>query len=92
VRVALGAQHWHVVRLVAARSLLLAGLGVAAGLTASFAVSEAVRSALFGVSPHDPFTYFWVAGGFLALAIAAATLPTLRALRIDPVRVIRAEC
>jgi ABC-type lipoprotein release transport system permease subunit len=43
------------------------------------------------VSPHDPITYVSVATGFVALSIAAATLPTLSALRIDPVRVIRAE-
>jgi ABC-type lipoprotein release transport system permease subunit len=36
-------------------------------------------------------TYVSVAAGFLALTIAAGTVPTLRALRIDPARVIRAE-
>jgi putative ABC transport system permease protein len=92
VRVALGARHWDIVRMVAGRTLLLVAVGVAAGLAASFVLSEGVRSALFGVSPHDPTTYFWVAVGFLALAIAAGSVPTLRALRIDPVRVIRAEC
>lgn len=92
VRVALGAKHWHVVRTVAGRTLGLVGAGVAAGLAASVALSGALRTALFGVSPYDPVTYFSVAVGFLALAIAAGTLPTLRALRIDPVRVIRAEC
>jgi ABC-type antimicrobial peptide transport system permease subunit len=51
-----------------------------------------VRSALFGVTPHDPITYGWVAGGFLLLTLAAGAVPTLRALRIDPVLVIRAEC
>jgi predicted permease len=92
VRVALGAKHWDVVRAVAGRTLVLVGVGVAAGLAASFALTDTLRSALFGVSPHDPFTYLSVALGFLALAVAAGTLPTLRALRIDPVRVIRAEC
>jgi ABC-type antimicrobial peptide transport system permease subunit len=92
VRVALGAKHWHLVRMVAGRTLLLTGLGFVAGLAASAAMGDILRSTLFGVSPHDPGTYVWVAGGFLALAVAAATLPTLGALRIDPVRVIRAEC
>ena len=36
-------------------------------------------------------TYLSVAVAFLVVSIAAGTLPTLRALRIDPVRVIRAE-
>jgi predicted permease len=91
VRVALGAKHWDVVRTVAGRTLLLAAVGVGAGLAASLALSGAVRSALFGVSSQDPVTYAAVAAGSLALAAAAAIFPTLRALRIDPVRVIRAE-
>jgi len=91
VRVALGARHWDVVRTVAGRTLLLVSLGIGAGLVASRALSDALRTVLFGVSPHDSVTYVSVAAGFLAVAIAAATLPTLRALRIDPVRVIRAE-
>lgn len=91
VRVALGAKHWDIVRTVAGRTLFLVGVGIAAGIAASFALSEAVRSSLFGVSPHDSVTYVSVAAGFLALSIAAGTLPTFRALRIDPVHVIRAE-
>jgi predicted permease len=92
VRVALGARHWDIVRMVVGRALLLAGVGVAAGFAASLALGGVVRSALFGVTPHDPITYGWVAGGFLLLTLAAGAVPTLRALRIDPVLVIRAEC
>jgi ABC-type antimicrobial peptide transport system permease subunit len=91
VRVALGAKHWDVVRTVAARTLQLVALGIAGGLAASFAVSDVLSSSLFGVSAHDPLTYLSVAAAFLAVSIAAGTLPTLRALRIDPMRVIRAE-
>jgi predicted permease len=91
VRVALGATHWDVVRAVAGRTLLLVALGIGGGLAAGLALGDAVRSSLFGVSPHDAATYAGVAAGFLALAIAAGALPTLRALRIDPMRVIRAE-
>jgi putative ABC transport system permease protein len=91
VRVALGAKHWDVVRTVAGRTLLLVALGIAGGLAASFALSDAVRSSLFGVSPLDPVTYLSVAVAFLVVSIAAGTLPTLRALRIDPMRVLRAE-
>lgn len=81
-----------IARTVAGRTLVVVGLGVAAGLAASFAITDALRSALFGVSPHDPLTYASVAVGFLVLAIAAGTLPAFRALRIDPVRVIRGDC
>jgi putative ABC transport system permease protein len=91
VRVALGAQHLDIARTVVGRTLSVVGVGIAGGLGASVVLSEAASSSLFGVSPHDPITYVSVATGFVALSIAAATLPTLSALRIDPVRVIRAE-
>lgn len=52
---------------------------------------DVLRSALFGVSAHDPFTYVVVAVGFVALAVAAGTLPRLQALRVDPVQVIRMD-
>ena len=91
VRVALGAKHWDVMRTVAARTLLLVALGIAGGLSASVALSNVVRSSLFGVSPHDPLTYLSVAVAFLVVSVAAGMVPTLRALRIDPVRVIRTE-
>ena len=78
-------------RSVAVRTLAIVAAGVAAGLAASVVLGDGVRSVLFGVSPHDPVTYAGVAAGFLALALVAGLLPTLRALRIDPVRVIRAE-
>jgi putative ABC transport system permease protein len=91
VRVALGARHWDVVRAVAGRTFLLVGIGVVAGLAASGALSGTLRSTLFGVSSLDPPTYVSVALAFIALAVSAAVVPTVRALRIDPVRVIRAE-
>jgi predicted permease len=91
LRVALGARHWDIVRMVAGQALLLAGIGVATGLVASSVLSGALRSTLFGISSQDPATYTAVAFGFLVLSIAASVLPTIRALRIDPIRVIRAE-
>jgi putative ABC transport system permease protein len=48
VRVALGAKHWDVMRTVAGRTLLLVALGIAGGLAASVALSNAVRGSLFG--------------------------------------------
>lgn len=92
IRIALGAKHRDVLRAVAGHTLLLVAVGVAAGLAASVALSEVVRGALFGVSPSDPLTYLLVAVGFLTLAILAGSVPALRALHIDPVQVIHAEC
>jgi putative ABC transport system permease protein len=66
-------------------------IGVTGGLLASAGVSGLLRSVLFGVSANDPATYGAVALGFALLGITAAALPTIRALRIDPVGAIRCE-
>jgi predicted permease len=91
VRFALGATHWDVVRMVVGRTLALVAIGVTGGLLASAGVSGLLRSVLFGVSANDPATYGAVALGFALLGITAAALPTIRALRIDPVGAIRCE-
>jgi putative ABC transport system permease protein len=77
-----------VLRLVVGQGTALAALGVAAGLTASLAVSRLLASQLFGVAPGDPAAL--AAAGMLLLlgALAASWVP---AHRVDPVKAIRYE-
>jgi predicted permease len=91
LRMALGARAGHVVRLVAREAALPIGLGVVAGLAASFAAGRLVESQLFGTSPRDPLAF---AGAGLALALSAAlaaALPAWRATRIAPMRALRQD-
>jgi ABC-type antimicrobial peptide transport system permease subunit len=89
VRVALGAEPRSVVRLVAAEGLRLTAVGMAAGTLAAAAVSRAMRSVLFEVSPADPVTYIAVLLVFAATACAALVVPARRALRVDPITALR---
>ena len=89
VRVALGAEPRSVVRLVAAEGLRLTAVGMAAGTLAAVAVSRAMRSVLFEVSPADPVTYTAVLLVFAATACAALVVPARRALRVDPITALR---
>jgi predicted lysophospholipase L1 biosynthesis ABC-type transport system permease subunit len=88
---ALGAPDAAVRRRFVKQALLLAGAGVAIGVAAAVALSQALRSQLYGVSPLDPLTYAIVAAALIAAAAAASWLPARRAATVDPMEVLRAE-
>jgi putative ABC transport system permease protein len=91
VRVALGAGPGEVLRMIAGRGLLLASVGIALGVLAALLLGELLQQVLFEVSAADPLTFVLIAGVFLAITVAASLVPAQRALRIDPVRALRAE-
>ena len=89
VRTALGATLADIIRLVVGQSALIAGAGVAIGLVASFWVTGALRTYLYGVTPHDAVTFVSVAALLIVVAAIASIVPARRAARVDPVRVLR---
>jgi predicted permease len=91
IRMALGAEAGGVLRLVLAQSLRIAALGLTIGIGASFALSRFVDSWLFGVSAFDAATFVAVPAVLALVAIAACLVPALRATRVDPVVVLKAE-
>jgi predicted permease len=91
VRLALGASTSDVLSMVVGRGLRLAGLGVAAGLVGSLALTRLMAGVLFGVTPTDPLTFGVVALALLAVAALASWLPALRATRVDPLVALRYE-
>ena len=91
LRLALGANRWHVVRLVLGQSALLAATGVALGLLGALALARVLRSLIYEVSPADPITFATVALLVLAVAAVACYLPARRATEADPMSALRAE-
>jgi len=89
IRLALGAAPAAVVRLVLVRVATLAGAGVALGIGMSMWTSTFIAPLLYGVAPRDVRTTIWSTLVLLVVVIVAAGLPTLRAARIDPARVLR---
>jgi ABC-type antimicrobial peptide transport system permease subunit len=91
IRIALGAQRDHVLRLMLFDGLHPALFGLVLGLAASAAVSRVIQSMLFEVRPLDPMVYIAVAGTLLMVATLACIFPAWRASQLDPMQALRAE-
>jgi len=91
VRMALGATPQAIVKLILRRASLWAGSGVMAGLAGAVLATRAIRAMLFEVPADDPWTLAASVIILLAIALAAAWTPSLRASRIDPMTALRHE-
>jgi putative ABC transport system permease protein len=91
VRLVLGAPAGGILLLVLRRGLLLAAVGICAGLALAYATGRAMQSLLFGVSPADLPTFAAAAGLALVMTLVGSLLPALRAVRVDPLDAVRAE-
>jgi ABC-type antimicrobial peptide transport system permease subunit len=91
IRVALGARRKELARLFVGHGFALALIGVACGLAGAVGLTRVLASQLFEVSPLDPLTYGTVSLGLLVASVMASCLPTLRAMRVDPMDALRAE-
>jgi predicted permease len=91
IRMALGAGTGDMVKLVVRQGMLLAGIGVAVGLAASFGLNRVLANLLFGVKNTDPITYISVAAILVAVALLATYIPARRATKIDPIIALRYE-
>jgi len=91
IRIALGASRDQVMVMVLARSLRLAIVGCVMGLGLAFWGAKTIESMLFETDARDPLTLLAVAVGLGLLALVASTWPALKASRVDPMSVLRAE-
>jgi len=91
VRIALGAEQWHVVGMIVRQGLSMALVGTAIGVAGAIALSRWIQSLLFGVTATDPATLAAVVTVLLAVAVVACSVPAWRATRVDPTSALRAE-
>ncbi len=91
IRIALGARRREIVALVLRRTIVLIGIGVAAGTIAAAGVSRLLQSMLFAVSAGDPSTFVGVAVAIVAFGILAGLVPAMRATRVEPANALRYE-
>jgi putative ABC transport system permease protein len=91
IRMAVGAGCHDIIRLVLRQGFKLCLIGLAVGLVGALIVGQAIKAALYGVSPLDPLaltTSFLI---LLATAMLACYLPARRAAKIDPMEALRYE-
>ena len=91
IRVALGASHDDIVRLIVRQGMRPVAAGIVLGIAGAAAVSSLLVNMLFGLSPHDPVAFVAVTGLLAAIALLACYVPARRALRVEPTTALRAE-
>ena len=89
IRLAIGATRGDIVALVMKQGLVIAGVGLAAGLVGALGLNRLLASMLFGVKPTDPDTLAAVIATIAVAAAVACGLPAWRASRLDPNDVLR---
>ena len=91
IRMALGAQHGHILRLVVGHGGKLICAGLAAGVIAALLFTRLMRSLLFGVTAKDPLTFAAVVVVMTVVALAACYVPAYRAMRVEPTVALREQ-
>jgi predicted permease len=91
IRIALGAQRSHILRMALGEGMILVALGLAAGLFGALLLTQFLRSMLYAVKPTDPMTFIAIAALLTAVALLACFIPAQRATRVDPLVALRDE-
>jgi predicted permease len=89
IRMALGAQPSTILKLVVGRGLVLVSIGAMIGVLASFGLTRFIENMLFGVTPTDPLTFVAIVALLGLVALLACLVPAQRAMRVDPIVVLR---
>jgi putative ABC transport system permease protein len=91
IRMALGAQRLAIIRMVLGQGAAQLGLGVIGGLALAALAMPLLSALLVGVEPRDPVVFGTVATALFGSGILACLSPARRAMRADPMMVLRQE-
>jgi predicted permease len=91
IRLALGAEPKEIFRLIVRGGFVLTLLGVSVGVVLAAGLTHVMRAILYEVEPTDPVSMALVVAIVMASALFASWRPARRAMRVDPVRLLREE-
>lgn len=91
IRMALGASAGTVLKMVFRHGLMMAGIGLAIGISLALLLGRFTSNLLYGVSGMDVATYASVCGVLVVTAIVAIMVPAMRAARVEPSTALRRE-
>lgn len=91
IRIAVGAAPLGIVATMARGAFVTGVAGLGIGVVAALMLSSTLEALLYGVRSHDLLSFVVACVALLVVALLAAVIPALRAVRVDPVNVLRAE-
>jgi len=91
LRMAVGANPLNIFALVLSNTMILAGVGIAAGMLAAVMATRLLVALLYEITPMDPITFVTVPSLILITALIAVLLPASHAVRVQPMEVLRSE-
>lgn len=84
IRLALGASHRHLLRLVFGQSATSATVGVVVGIALLFLARATISGLVYGVSMWDPYIVIGCTAVIVVVCLLSAAIPAFRASRISP--------
>jgi predicted permease len=91
IRVALGARTRHVTSAAVGRPIMLLGIGSLVGLLSGIFASQVLGRIVYQANPRDPLVLVGAVLTMALLGIAASAIPALRAIAVDPSKLLREE-
>jgi predicted permease len=91
IRMALGAERGTILGMVLRETAAIILAGIAVGVPATWAASNLLKTRLFGLTPHDPWSIGLSVAATLLVTMLAGYIPARRASRVDPMVALRYE-
>ena len=91
IRIAVGAAPMTIIATMTRTAVITGFAGLTVGVLAALMLSDTLAALLYGVQSRDLVSFVMAGAALLVVTLLAAVIPAWRAVRVDPVTVLRAE-